>query len=131
MQYFNYENYRALVAAVGVRAKDGDADANEDMEYISGHFSNFVSYIKAISDSEVGIHLASGSLDGNEKQQRVTELDRIRSKTHDSAIASASAINRIAAFYGIGNIYTGDPAVRRQVAAFCMEVATVLFENRR
>ena len=131
MQYFNYENYLALVAAVGARAKSGDADAAEDMEYICGHFSNFLAYVKAVCDSEVGIHLASGSLDGNEKQQRVTELDRMRSKNHDSAIASASAINRIAAFYGIGNIYTGDPAVRRQVAAFCMEVATVLFENRR
>ena len=131
MQYFNYENYLALVAAVGAKAKEGDADAIEDMEYISGHFSNFLAYVKAVCDSEVGIHLASGSLYGNEKQQRVTELDRMRSKNHDSAIASASAINRIAAFYGIGNIYTGDPAVRRQVAAFCMEVATVLFEYRR
>ena len=131
MQYFNYENYLALVAAVGAKAKKGDADAIEDLEYISGHFSNFVSYIKAVCDSEVGIHLASGSIDGNEKQQRISELDRMRSKTHDSAIASASAINRIADFSGVRKIYMGDPAVRRQVAGFCMEVATVLFENRR
>lgn len=131
MKYFSYDNYLALVAAVGARAKDGDADALEDMEYIRGHFSNFVSYIRAVCDSEVGIHLASGSLNGNEKQQRVIELDRMRSKYHDSAIASVSAINRIAAFYGVGDIYAGDPSVRRQVAAFCMEVTTVLFENRR
>lgn len=131
MGYFNHSNYLALVAAVGAKAKAGDTDAIEDMGFISGHFSNFLAYVKAVCDSEVGIHLASGSLDGNAKQERVTELDRMRSKNHDSAIASASAINRIAAFYGVENIYMGDPAVRRQVAAFCMEVATVLFENRR
>ena len=61
----------------------------------------------------------------------VTITHRMRSKHHDAAIASVSAVNRIAAFYGIGLIYTGDPAVRRQVAAFCMEVVRVLFDNRR
>lgn len=131
MEYFNYSNYLSLVAAVGAKAKSGDAAAAEDIDFISGHFSNFLAYVKAVCDSEVGIHLASGSLDGNAKQDRMSELDRMRSKNHDSAIASASAINKIAAYYGVGNIYTGDPAVRRQVAAFCMEVTSVLFENRR
>lgn len=131
MEYFNYSNYLSLVAAVGAKAKAGDANAVEDIDFICGHFSNFLAYVKAVCDSEVGIHLASGSLDGNAKQDRVSELDRMRSKNHDSAIASASAINKIAAYYGIGNIYMGDPAVRRQVAAFCMEVASVLFENKR
>ena len=129
--FFGYENYLALTAAVGQRAKTGDADAREDMEFLDDHFKNFFAYVDGVCRSEVGIHLASGSLDGQAKQDRVTELDRMRSKHHDAAIASASAVNRIAAYYGIGPIYHGDPAVRRQVAAFCMEVVSTLFENRR
>ena len=130
-QYFDYENYLALTAAVGRRAKGGDPDAEEDVGFLSEHFRNFFAYVDGVCNSEVGIHLASGSLEGAAKQDRITELDRMRSKHHDAAIAGVSAVNRIAAYYGVGPIYTGDPTVRRQVAAFCMEAVSVLFENRR
>ena len=129
-QYFQYDNYLALVAAVTQRAREGDPEAEEDLGFIEGHFRNFFAYVDGACRSEVGIHLA-GSLDGTARQERVTELDRMRSKHHDAAIAGAGAINRIAAYYSVGPIYTGDPTVRRQVAAFCMEVTASLFENRR
>ena len=128
--YFVYENYFALVAAVSQKAKSGDADALDDIGFLAEHFRNFFAYVNGVCNSEVGIHLAD-NLEGQAKQDRITELDRMRSKHHDAAIASASAVNRIAAFYGVGPIYTGDPSVRRQVAAFCMEAVRVLFDNRR
>ena len=128
--YFVYENYFALVAAVSQKAKSGDADALDDIGFLTEHFRNFFAYVNGVCNSEVGIHLAD-NLEGQAKQDRITELDRMRSKHHDAAIASASAVNRIAAFYGVGPIYTGDPSVRRQVAAFCMEAVRVLFDNRR
>ena len=128
--YFVYENYFALVAAVSQKAKSGDADALDDIGFLTEHFRNFFAYVNGVCNSEVGIHLAD-NLEGQAKQDRITELDRLRSKHHDAAIASASAVNRIAAFYGVGPIYTGDPSVRRQVAAFCMEAVRVLFDNRR
>jgi hypothetical protein len=128
--YFVYENYLALVAAVSQKAKSGNADALEDNGFLTGHFRNFFAYVNGVCNSEVGIHLAD-YLEGQAKQDRITELDRMRSKHHDAAIASASAVNRIAAIYGVGPIYTGDPSVRREVAAFCMEAVRVLFENRR
>lgn len=131
VSYFSYQNYQALVSAVAQKAKEGDADALEDMGFLVDHFRNFVAYVDGVCNSEVGIHFASGSLDGSAKQDRITELDRMRSKHHEAAIASVSAVNRIAAFYGVGLIYTGDPTVRLQVAAFCMEVVRVLFDNRR
>ena len=131
LQNFNYENYLALTAALGRSAKSGETEAEEDAAFLEEHFRNFFSYVDGVCRSEVGIHMASVGLEGQALQQRVTELDRMRSKHHDAAIASASAVNRIAAFYGVGPIYTGDPAVRRQVAAFCMEVVSILFENRR
>lgn len=130
-QYFDYDNYLALIAAVGQMTKAGDADAEEDIGFLTDHFKNFFAYVDGVCRSEVGIHLASGSLDGQAKQDRITELDRMRSKHHDAAIASAAAVNRIAEYYGAGPIYHGDPTVRRQVAAFCMEVVSALFENRR
>ncbi len=129
--YFAYENYLALITAVSQRVKGGDFDAQEDIEFLQNHFKNFFAYVDGVCNSEVGIHLASGSLEGASKQNRITELDRMRSKHHDAAIASASAVNRIADYYGVGPIYTGDPGVRRQVAAFCMEAVSILFENRR
>ena len=131
VSFFSYQNYQALVSAVAQKAKEGDADALEDMGFLVDHFRNFVAYVDGVCNSEVGIHFASGSLDGSAKQDRITELDRMHSKHHEAAIASVSAVNRIAAFYGVGLIYTGDPTVRLQVAAFCMEVVRVLFDNRR
>ena len=129
--YFAYENYLALITAVARMAKGGDSEAQEDVEFLQDHFRNFFAYVDGVCNSEVGIHLAGGSLEGAAKQNRITELDRMRSKHHDAAIASASAVNRIAEYYGVGPIYNGELAVRRQVAAFCMEVVSVLFENRR
>lgn len=129
--YFCYNNYLALMTELSARVKSGVPGARENMEYVSDHFLNFFQYVKEVCVSELGIHLASGSLEGAAKQDRITELDRMRSRHHDAAIASALAINRIAAAYDIGPIYTGNPAVRRQVAAFCMETVSVLFENRR
>ena len=130
-KYFAYKNYLALITAVAQQAKSGSSDAEEDMGFLWDHFKNFFAYVDGVCNSEVGIHLASGSLEENAKQERITELDSMRSKHHDAAIARASAVNRIAAYYGVGPIYTGDPTVRRQVAAFCMEAVSVLFENRR
>lgn len=128
--FFDYENYRALMAAVARQAREGDPDAAEDMEFIAGHCRNFFAYVKAVCESEVGIHLASG-LEGEEKRQRIQELDRMRTQHHEAAIASAPALNRIAAFYGVGPLFTGDPGQRRQVASLCMEATAILFENRR
>ena len=129
--YFANDNYLALVAVITQRSRAGDPDAEEDAVFLEEHFRNIFAYVDGVCRSEVGIHMASIGLEGQALQQRVTELDRMRSKHHDAAIASASAVNRIAAFYGVGPIYTGDLAVRRQVAAFCMEVVSILFENRR
>ena len=129
--FFAYNNYLALITAVAQKAKSGYPEAMEDVEFLQDHFRNFFAYVDGVCNSEIGIHLAGGNLEGTAKQNKITELDRMRSKHHDAAIASASAVNRIAAFYGVGPIYTGDPTVRRQVAAFCMEAVRVLFENRR
>ena len=131
LRYFRPERYEALVDAVGKEAKAGDEDGAEALDFIADHFRNFVAYVNAVDLSEIGIRIAGASLEGEALRSRVTELDRERSRNHDAAIASAAAVNRIAAAYGIGPVYTGDPAVRRQVAAFCMEVTSWLFENRR
>jgi hypothetical protein len=81
--------------------------------------------------SEVGIDTAPGLLEGEALRTEVTALDRDRSTHHNAAIASAGAINRIAALYGVGKIYGGDPEKRREVAQFCMELTETLFRNRR
>ena len=131
MEYFKPEHYTALIEAAGRTARDGGADALEDLSFVAGHMENFLAYVRAVDLSEIGIRIAGVSLEGEARRSRITELDRERSRNHDAAIASAATINRIAAAYGIGPVYTGDPAVRRQVAAFCMEVTAWLFENRR
>ena len=130
-RFFDPENYAALIAAVGREAREGDADAPETLEFIGGHMRNLLSYVHAVGVSEVGIRIADGSMEGESMRSRITELDRSRSRSHDAAIASTSTLNRIAAAYGIGPLFTGDPARRREVAAFCMEVTAWLFENRR
>ena len=129
--FFRAERYAALIAALGRAVAAGEPDAAEDLEYVEGHMRNFLAYVSAVGTSEIGIGAAEAALTGEALRTRVTELDRERSRNHDAAIASASALNRIAAAYGVGPIYTGDPALRRQVAAFCMEVTAHLFANRR
>ena len=128
---FDYHNYLALIAAICAAAKDGDADAAEDLGFLRDAVKNFVEYVAAVDLSEVGIDTAPGLLEGEALRTEVTALDRDRSTHHNAAIASAGAINRIAALYGVGKIYGGDPEKRREVAQFCLELTETLFRNRR
>ena len=129
--YFHSERWAALIDVVGREAKAGDAEAAETLDYIGGHLQNFLAYVRVVGISEIGIRIAAASMEGEALRDQVAGLDRERSRNHDAAIASAASINRIAAAYGVGPVYTGDPALRRQVAAFCLEFTTWLFEHRR
>ena len=97
---FDYHNYLALIAAICAAAKDGDADAAEDLGFLRDAVKNFVGYVAAVDLSEVGIDTAPGLLEGEALRTEVTALDRDRSTHHNAAIASALPTRPPPAFPG-------------------------------
>ena len=123
--------YKALMRAVSAEAAAGSEEAREDLEFLEGHQRNFLGYVHAVGLSEIGINAAEVLLEGETLRARVSELDGARTAAHNAAIASAGAINRIAAAYGVGPVYLGDLTRRREVAQFCLEFTELIFRERR
>lgn len=127
--YFDYEQYDLLVRNVAATAKTGDADAEMDIQDIKRVMDSFCNYVNTVDMTEMRIHIAYARLEGNELRDAIQLYDTSRRNAHESAIASASAINRYARFYGAGKIFLGDSSDRYQVADFCLEVAVKLFQK--
>ena len=127
----NYENYRALFERAAAEARNGSAEAEEDLGFLHDAAEHFLDYVHEVGISEIGILLASATLSGTEQRERVTELDHGRTTAHNAAIASAGMINRMAQAYGVGPVYEGDLTQRRQVAQLCIEFTNRVFADRR
>ena len=127
--YFDYQQYDLLVRNVAATAKAGDADAEMDIQDIKRVMDSFCAYVNTVDMTEMRIHIAYARMEGNELRDAIQLYDTSRRNAHESAIASANAINRYARFYGAGKIFTGDVTDRYQVADFCLEVAVKLFQK--
>jgi len=118
----NWENYLALL-----NLTKNDADL---CEIFLDTVKSCAGYVSAVCESEAQIKIARLTLDGADLRDRVTDWDQRRHNAHEAAILNTKILNRIAGQKGVGPIFTGDINKRLEVADFCLELTTRIFEER-
>lgn len=130
MTFFEKANYDNLLKEIGTRAKAGDPDAKEDAIFFEQNVANFHEYVRAVDLSETHIKMAYFRLEGDELRWQIESFDRQRRSAHEAAITSLKALNRIAKFYGVPSMFTGDIDNRHQIADFCLDITVQIFKDR-
>lgn len=130
MQYFNHESYETLQIQIKSAVLGGDPDAGEDLDFLKKAVLSFANYVYKVNEEQIETKFAKGVLKGKEYQDVASYFDQTRHAAHEQAIVNARAINRIAAAYGVGQVFLGDSQNRREVGHFCGEVCNWIFENR-
>ncbi len=120
MSCFNPEAYEKLYKKIQAA---GDPD---DMKLIRDETARCLLYVQTVCDGENELNTTQ-----NPDRQQIGDYDARRHTAHEDAIVAAKVLSRFAENNGFGLVYTGDPLDRHQVAAFCLELAGWLFENRR
>lgn len=119
---FNYDAFNMLSAKVA------DTD---DYEVIEDLVKCCTDYVKDVDVGEAQIKRIYATLDGDELRETVMHIDNRRRNYHEAAIASCKMINRFAEMNGVNNIFKGDVSNRYEVADFCLEITSTLYQNRR
>ena len=121
MNYFDSAAYEKLLQKVKI-----SEDAKMDLENIRDAEKDFMAYVQVVcaGESEPNTTL-------NADREKIGDYDARRHDAHEKAISSASMLNNLAAMYESEPVYKGSPTERHQVAAFCLEWVSFLFENRR
>lgn len=130
MDFFCAEEYIKLEQAVRSSALSGDKDALEDLGFLKKALISFAGYVFAVDEERIEVRFAQGILKGAELQSVVAHFDSTRHAAHEQAIVNVKMINRIAAAYGVGNVFVGDPQNRREIGHFCGEIGNWIFVNR-
>lgn len=131
--FFDYAAYEQLICTIGTASKentDVGEDAKEDLTTVSKAFDAFRNYVDTVDIGEVRVKTARFRYEGEDLRAIITTYDKSRRIAHEAAIAQCSVINRIAKFYGVEKIFTGDLDDRLQVADFCLETVCKIFQNR-
>lgn len=128
-ELFDISAHDALFQAMKDAATT-DPDAEDDIDYIEGYIKNIIDYVSVVDGTIVSGNCARARLEGEAYRQRIMELDRQRRITHEAAIASVSALERIAGMYGVSPLFTGDKDDRDQVADFCLEFVVKIYDQR-
>jgi hypothetical protein len=119
--YFDHAEYMKLFDVVS---------SDKDMvEAVDDALTECRNYVNVVDTTEQQIMLAQVRFEGEEYRNAITRYDIQRRRAHESAIASANMLNRIAGLYGCQTIYKGGED-RLEVADFCLEVTVKLFQNR-
>ncbi len=103
----------------------------EITEAVTDAVMSCAEYVAGVVESETKTVLARTMYDGQEYREAVMNYDAARSRKHNAAIANVKMLNRIAASFETGPVFTGDADVRVQVAEFCMELTEYIFRNRK
>lgn len=125
MHYFNYKNYKALSDAI---KNSKDEFATEDLKALSMCLEDFNHYVFTVDKGEREILLSDAT--GEDYRELVSRYDSARRSAHEAAIASVGMANKLAELYGVGKLFEGDATERLQVADFCLDVVTDIFNYR-
>lgn len=125
--FFSLGEYKHLFQVI---SSSKDEFAREDMDAVDDALTQCRKYVDVVDTTEQQIMLAQVRFDGEEYRDAITRYDTARRRAHESAIASANLLNRMADMYGCQKIYNGS-SDRLEVADFCLEVCVTLFEERR
>lgn len=130
MSYFDQEAYLKLEALVKQQASAGNEDALEDLGFLKRAVLSFANYVYVVVEEQIETKFAKGVKKGDELRDTISHFDETRHNAHETAIVSAKMINRIAAAYKVGAVFTGDQSNRREIGHFCGEITSWVFENR-
>ena len=120
MAYFSQGAYETLLRKVRT------GENPDDLQIIWDATDDFIQYVRVVSDGESRLNTAASA-----DRAMVGDYDAKRHNAHENAISSASVLNRLSGAYENDPVFTGDTVDRHQVAAFCLEIVSYLFENRR
>ena len=138
MQRFNEENLEKLKNILISESITGGnrQEAVEDLESVRDALHSCIEYVACVAEGEIALDfLHTGT---EEYRDSVSSYDAARHGKHEKAIAGVSLLNRLSEWYRKEKepeadpaIFMGDKGDRHQVAEFCLEVVTKLFEDRR
>ena len=122
------ENLSKLFVAV-----EGDLEL---VEFIQEQLNSFVAYHQAIFEMETWRELYNHkNLSQEDYQDKFSALDKKRTSCHDVVLGAVAILNRMAAQFGISNIYDGEiskePLPRRIVADAVLGYVENIINNRQ
>ena len=107
----------------------------ELLDIIFDIFKSFEDYHKAIIEMELKLKVYSASMEREEYQSTVTELDKKRTMFHNSVLTGVNMLNRMAEQAGIEHIYSGtiskERPYRREVANAVLSFLQRVIDNRK
>lgn len=109
---------------------------SEVLNIIYDSLKSFEEYHVAIYDMELWMHLYSyKSVDTEEYQSKVADMDRRRRMCHNSALSSVNILNRLALKENLPPVYEGivseEMPYRREVANAILEYAENIIKKRK
>ena len=109
-------------------------DDQDLMEAIQAAPLSFEEYHTAIYSMETKRKLLTGTIDAQQFQSEITNMDRIRTSRHNAVLANVNMLNRIAAQYDLPPVYDGiiseQQPYRRQVADAVLEYVREIILER-
>lgn len=111
-------------------------DDRDSLDMIYDVLKGFEEYHAKIIEMEIKIKLfPAGTLDREEYQYMITELDKHRTMQHDSVLTGVNILNRMAERQNIDPIYEGivskERPYRREVANAVLGFIQDIIVNRR
>ena len=128
MRKINYETITKLIATY---QEDKDM-----LDILYSSLKSFEEYHSVIFDMETWMKVFSyKSVDKEEYQSKVTDMDRRRTMCHNSVLSSVNILNRIAVKENLPLVYDGivseERPYRREVANAVLEYVENIVKNRR
>lgn len=112
------------------------AEDTEFLDILYSSLKSFEEYHSAIYDMESWMKIYSyKSVDKEEYQSKVTEMDRRRTMCHNSVLSSVNILNRLATKENLPLVYDGvvseERPYRREVADAVLEYVENIIKMRR
>ena len=106
------------------------------LDILYSSLKSFEEYHSVIFDMEMWMKVFSyKSIDKEEYQSKVTDMDRRRTMCHNSVLSSVNILNRLAAKENLPLVYDGvvseERPYRREVANAVLEYVENIVKNRR
>ncbi|CBH21391.1 conserved protein of unknown function [Acetoanaerobium sticklandii] len=105
-----------------------DVDVLEIIEDTIDSYGNYVTYVYKMESLRSILKI---KLEAEEYKDTVEEMDKTRTKIHNSAIASTKIINRMCESSEIPLFFQGNIEDRVEVAEFIRDIVVNVFQNRR
>ena len=105
-----------------------DVDILEIIEDTIDVYGNYVSYVYKMESLRSVLKIR---LEAAEYKNIIEEMDKNRTRIHNSAIASTKVINRLCESNELSLFFEGNIDDRVEVAEFIRDVIVGVFENRK